>query len=172
MPQAARIRAKHTSAKWNFKCVYPNWSQPAFRVSGPKPHLDPKPDLPQRFRRRCCNDPACAGHFYTMAFHSPQGNSRVTGSRWTHSFTHTHTPCDGHPGFHPPPKKKKLSTQCRLKCSQVFPIPVKFVQWPKSTWLWFQMASSHPAAHYWTTGCFKDRKSWIKTLYHLLPMKY
>lgn len=80
-----------------------------------------------------------------------------------------HTPCDGQPGFH---LKKKLSTHCRLKCSQLFPIPVKFVQWPKSTWLWFQMASSHPAAHYWTTGCFKDRKSWIKTLYHLLPMKY
>lgn len=68
---------------------------------------------------------------------------------------------------------KKLSTaHCRAKCSQLFPIPVKFVQWPKSTWLWLQMASSHPAAHYWTTGCFKDRKSRIKTLYHLLPMKY
>lgn len=131
-----------------------------------KPRLDLKLKLLQWFGLQYCNGPPCAGHFYALAFDSPLGNSKVTGSRWTYSSTYTLW-WSTRLSF-----KKKLSTHCRLKCSQLFPIPVKFVQWPKSTWLCFQMASSHPAAHYWTTGCFKDRKSWIKTLYHLLPMKY
>lgn len=83
-------RAERTSAKRNSKCAYPNWSRPAFRLTGPKTRLDPKPDLPQRFGQRCRNDPACAGRFYAVAFDSPRGDSRVTGSRQTHSFTRTH----------------------------------------------------------------------------------
>lgn len=107
--------------------------------------------------------------FIHWPFDSPQGHSKVKGpqfGRWRMNGR-THTTRRSHRLLFP-----KLSTQPQVKCCQLSPIPVKFVHWPLSTWLWLQMASSHPAARYWTTGCFKDRKSRIKTLYHLLPMKY
>lgn len=52
----------------------------------------------------------------------------------------------------------RLSTRCRAKGGWLSPIPVKFVLWPESTWLCLRMALSHPAAHYWTTGC--SRTGW------------
>ncbi len=122
-----------------------------------------------RLAEQSCNEPASAGYSDLLAFDSPLWLSKVAGphfgSWWINLSTYSLW-------WSPQLLFKKLSTHCRVKCSQLFPIPVKFVQWPKSAWQWLQMASSHPAAHYWTTGCFKDRKSWIKTLYHLLPMKY
>lgn len=110
------------------------------------------------------NDPAGADDFQPRAFDSPQGQSKVARTQfWVNRSTCTRS---GGPLF------PKLSTHSRARCSQLFSIPVKFVQWPESSWLWLEMAWSHPAAHSWTAGCLKDRKSWIRTLYHLLPMKY
>lgn len=54
-----------------------------------KPPLDLKLKLLQWFGLQYCNGPPCAGHFYALAFDSPLGNSKVTGSRWTHSSTYT-----------------------------------------------------------------------------------
>lgn len=148
-----------TVLSWWVKChVCGNKCVPVRNIQFPDVMCKPPLGLLQWFQEY--NDPACAGFF-----DSPQGNSKVTGCQWTHSSTCTLW-------WSPRFSFQNLSTHCRLKCSQLFPMPVKFVQWPESTWLGLQMASSHPAAHYWTTGCFKDRKSGIKTLYHLLPMKY
>lgn len=119
---------------WNMNCYIDFWTP-----------VNQSWAVADRLAEQNCNDPACVGHFYLLAFNSPQIHFKMTrphfGSWWINISTHTLW-------WSPWPLFKKISTHCRVKWSQLFPLPVKFVQWPKSTWQWLQMASSHPAAHY------------------------